>query len=120
MRRLVFSSLSFLLLASASMPAVRAEPPSENPYNSPVLNTPSSQQKTEPFNLVGLAYQGYFEDQGIPSDQTLIIAYRAGDISAEDVVKGAIQANRLSPDVLKDAEYIGAVDNQLNALSNND
>jgi hypothetical protein len=123
MKRLVFGSLSFFLLASASMPAVRAEPPSENPYpsGSPVLNTPSSsQQETEPFNLVGLAYQGYFEDQGIPSAQTLITAYRSGDISAEDVVKGAIQANRLSPEVLKDAEYIGAVDNQLNALSNND
>jgi hypothetical protein len=117
MRRLVFGSLSFFLVAAASMPAVRAEAPNQNPSRTPVPNTPASQQKTEPFNLVGLAYQGYFEDQGIPSAQTLITAYRSGDISAEDVVKGAIQANRLSPDVLNDADYIGAVDNQLRALS---
>lgn len=117
MRRIVFGSLSFFLLAAASMPAVRAESPSQNPSNPPVPNTSSSQQRTEPFNLVGLAYQGYFKDQGIPSAQTLITAYRSGDISAEDVVKGAIRANRLSPDVLNDAGYIGAVDNQLNALS---
>jgi len=117
MRRLVFGSLSFFLVAAATMPAVRAEAPSQNPSRTPVPNTPASQQKTEPFNLVGLAYQGYFEDQGIPSAQTLITAYRSGDISAEDVVKSAIQANRLSPDVLNDADYIGAVDNQLRALS---
>jgi hypothetical protein len=117
MRRLVFGSLSFFLVAAASMPAVRAEAPNQNPSRTPVPNTPASQQKTEPFNLVGLAYQGYFEDQGIPSAQTLITAYRSGDISAEDVVKSAIQANRLSPDVLNDADYIGAVDNQLRALS---
>lgn len=117
MRRLVFGSLSFFLVAAASMPAVRAEAPNQNPSRTPVPNTPASQQKTEPFNLVGLAYQGYFEDQGIPSAQTLITAYRSGDISAEDVVKSAIQANRLSPDVLNDADYIGAVDSQLRALS---
>lgn len=104
MKRIISVSLSFFLLASLSAPAL-------------AFDTPYSQGKIAPFNLVGLAYQGFFEEQGIPSAEALFSAYRRGEISAEDVVKGAIQANRLSSELLKDSNYISAVNSQLEALT---
>jgi hypothetical protein len=129
MRRLIFGSLPFLVLVLMNAPALRAEKPSNNSSDSPTLNTPSSLSDTPaldapssneditPFNLVGLAYQGLFKDQGIPSADSLITDYQTGKISALDVVKGAVEAQRLSPDFLNDSEYIAAVGNQLDGLS---
>ncbi len=118
MRRLIFGSLSFFMLASMSATAVRAEMPAEQPSDSPVQDTPSSNSSTEPFNLVGLAYQGGFEEQGIPSADNLLVGFRTGEISALDVVKAAIKANKVSPEVLNDRGYITAVESQLESLSN--
>jgi|ERR687885_74503 hypothetical protein len=129
MRRLVFGSLSFWLLASMSAPALHAEAPSDNPSDSPNLDTqsypanlptleaPSSNGKITPFNLVKLAYQGFLQEQGIPSGDSVLTAYQAGTITAEDLVKGAIAAQRLPSNVLNEPGYIAAVDSQLNGLT---
>ena len=116
MKGLIFGSLSLMLLASMSTPAVRAETPRENASNSPALDTPFFNNQVTPFNLVGLAYQGFLKDQGIPSGGILLSLYQNGEINAKDLVEGAVNANRLSPEVLNDSGYIADVDNQLDWL----
>lgn len=141
MRRLIFGSLSFFLLAPIAAHPVRAETPSWDSSNPSALDTPSPNNtglpslnpsdssnpstlnaaspnsKVGPFDLVGLAQQGYLENYGIPSHQALLTAYRSGEISAEDVVKSGIQANRLSSDVLNNSDYIAVVDSYLDSIS---
>lgn len=119
MPRLIIGSLSLLLMSVAIAPAVRAEMPPANSSDSTLENSPSAQEQTTAFNLVTLAYQGFFQEQGIPSAGALLQAYRAGDISAEDLVRSAIEANRLPPEVLDDREYMAAVQSYLNVLVNN-
>lgn len=119
MHRLIVGSLSFLLMSIAITPAVRAETPSDNPFDATVEDLPSVENQTTPFNLVTLAYQGFFEKQGVPSAGGLLQAYRSGNISAEDLVQGAIETNRLSPEVLNDREYMAAVQSHLNIIVNN-
>lgn len=110
-------------------PGLHAEMPSENlpdsrtfdtpssPSQVPTLDTPTSNGRITPFNLVRLAYQGFFEDQGIPSGDSFLNAYQNKTITAEDIVKGAIAAQKLSSDVLDDSEYIAAVGSQLDGLT---
>ena len=116
MKGLIFGSLSLMLLASMSTSAVRAEIPRQNAYNSPALDTPSFNRQVTPFNLVGLAYQGFLKDQGIPSGGVLINLYQNREIYGKELVEGAVKANRLSPEVLNDSGYIADVDNQLDWL----
>lgn len=115
MRNLIIGGLSLMLVSGVAAPAVLAE----SRQNSPEMrsNTSTSDQ-IAPFNLVYMAYQGYFKDQGIPSAQALIYGYRTGDINARDLVSGAIRANRLPSATLADDDYLSAVDNQLNNLNN--
>jgi hypothetical protein len=70
----------------------------------------------EPFNLVSFAYQGGLNQQGIPSGETLLIQTQSKNILALDVVKAAINANKLSPQILHDQDYLSAVKLQLDAL----
>ena len=118
MKRLISGSLSFFLLTSMSAAVVSAQMPSEKPSNRPAQTTPSTNESADPFSLVGLAYQGALEDQGIPSAENLLIDYRGGAITPSDLVKAGIQANRVSPNALDDPGYMAAVESQLNALSN--
>jgi hypothetical protein len=64
-----------------------------------------------------MAYQGFFKDQGIPSGESLLVAYQTQSISAEDIVKGAVDSRRLPASALDDSNYIAAVKNQLNGLT---
>ena len=59
----------------------------------------SVRQEIEPFNLVHRAYSGHFSD-----------------ICAEDLVKTAIEQERLPQDTLNDEEYLQAVEFQLQTL----
>ncbi len=73
-------------------------------------------QQTTPINLVSLAYRGYFRNQGIPGYGVLITAYRSGKISAQELVQIAVEANRVSAEVLSDSGYINAVEQGLRDL----
>ena len=117
MRRLIFSSLSFLLLLAMSVPASHAQTPSGNSSDSPAASSPSSDAEVSPFDLVRLAYQGFLKEQDIPSGDSFLTAYHTRSVTAEDLVKAAIQANRLSPSFLNDSTYISDVESQLNGLS---
>ena len=113
MKRLVFGSLS-LLLVTATAPVVSAQ---ETALNPAIVNITSTQEIT-PFNLVTLAHRGYFNQQGIPSYGNFTAAYQMGKIQAADLVRAAIQANRLNPDSLSDSNYLATVEAQLRMLEN--
>jgi hypothetical protein len=70
-----------------------------------------------PFNLVFLAFQGFFVSEGIPSDQTLGEAYRDGKVEPESLVKAAIKMNRLPANAIQDKDYLDKVKSQLDLLT---
>ncbi|AFZ42590.1 hypothetical protein PCC7418_0356 [Halothece sp. PCC 7418] len=76
----------------------------------------SASPEIQPFNLVHRAYSGHFSAEGIPGFQGLVMAYRAGQVEAEDLMEVAIQQGRLSPDALEDQGYVNAVRFQLRGL----
>lgn len=116
MKSLIFGILSLLLVSAATAPAVRAETMAANSAVSGSI--PSDVTHITPFNLVTLAYQGYFREQGIPGYGALIVAHQAGRISAEDLVQSAARANKVSLQVLNNQEYLNAVKFKLDRLNN--
>ncbi len=116
MKSLIFGTLFLLLMSAATAPAVRAETTAANPAVSGSI--PSDVTHITPFNLVMLAYQGYFREQGIPSYGALIVAHQAGRISAEDLVQSAIRANRVPSQILNNQGYLNAVKFKLQRLNN--
>ncbi|AFY33543.1 hypothetical protein [Calothrix sp. PCC 7507] len=71
----------------------------------------------KPFNVAFLAYQGYLQDQGIPSASALVFEYQKGSLTANDVVQAAVKANKLPAEVLNDQDYLSAVESQLTSFS---
>jgi hypothetical protein len=70
----------------------------------------------EPFSLVTFAYQGGLKEHGIPSGGTLVFQTLNRNIIAKDLVKAAVNADKLPSQVLNDQNYLSAVNLQLNAL----
>ncbi|HBB31130.1 MAG TPA: hypothetical protein DDZ80_24265 [Cyanobacteria bacterium UBA8803] len=114
MKGLILSSLSILLISAVHAPTAKAEPVA---IKQATAQSTSTTQLT-PFTLVSLAHQGYFQPQGIPGHIGFTAAYQIGQITAEEIVQSAVNANRLSPQVLSDSEYLRAVEVQLNAIAN--
>jgi len=111
MKRLFFVAASLLLTSAALAPSANAE--------SVAVNTENAQVETyqfTPFQLVGLAYNGAFADQGISGFSRLIENYRFDRVNGEDVVQAAVEANRLPATALEDESYINDVTSQLAAL----
>ncbi len=73
-------------------------------------------ERLQPFNLVSMARQGFFRDQGIPSYAALKQAFRTRQITAEDLVEAAVAQNRLAPEVMYDQGYQSLVNQQLRDL----
>ncbi|MEH1921133.1 hypothetical protein [Nostoc sp.] len=95
-----------------------SEKPINTAVNSAALGSNSSNVSyIQPFNLVNLAYQGGFKQQGVPSGGILISEGRRGNITAQDLVKAAIKANKLPAQVLNNQDYISAVRLQLGVLT---
>lgn len=110
MKRLIVGSVSILLLSAVAAPAVKAQMGMQEPM------TP----QVQPFNLVHLARQGYFENQGVPAYAGLDSSVRQGSINAEDLVQAAIDQNRLSADTINDSTYLNHVNQQLRGLQQGD
>ncbi|AVH67113.1 hypothetical protein [Nostoc sp. 'Peltigera membranacea cyanobiont' N6] len=70
----------------------------------------------QPFNLVTFAYQGGLKQHGIPSGETLVFETQNRNIIAKDLVKAAVNADKLPSQLLNDQNYLSAVNLQLNAL----
>lgn len=109
MNRLLVASLSTLVLTLAA-PAHSQEisAVNQNLYRNPIEVTP--------FNLVEHGYQGYFKEQGIPSNAAFLTAIRSGKVKAEDLVKSAIARGRLSPLTLNNQSYLDAVRLQIDNI----
>ncbi|MBD2462683.1 hypothetical protein H6G89_16710 [Oscillatoria sp. FACHB-1407] len=110
MKYFILSGLSILLLCAA--PAAYAQ--------TTVVPATSTVKATSitPFDLVSLSYQGFLEDEGIPKFNRLIFGYRSGRVTAEDLVRAAINTNRLAPETISDRRYLAAVSQQLDSLYN--
>ena len=82
-------------------------------------NLPSSSASAsylQPFNLVTFAYQGGLKKHGIPSGDVLVLETQKKNIIAKDLVKAAVNADKLPSQLLNDQNYLSAVNLQLNAL----
>jgi hypothetical protein len=71
----------------------------------------------QPLNLVTFAYQGGLKQHGIPSGETLVFETQNRKILAKDLVKAAVNADKLPSQLLNDQNYLSAVNLQLNALA---
>ncbi|NEP29418.1 hypothetical protein [Moorena sp. SIO3I6] len=110
MKGLVLGSLGTLLIATATTPVLASEI---------AANSTTSRNnivEVKPFNLVYLGYQGYFSEQGIPSNAGFISAVKTKRITAKDLVASAIERGRLSPETINDSSYLAHVNTQLSTL----
>jgi hypothetical protein len=73
-------------------------------------------ENTRPFNLVRLGYQGYFQDEGIPSNGAFHTAIEHRRVTATKLIEIAIKKGRLSPDALNNQDYVDAVEAQLELI----
>lgn len=106
MKRLLMGGLSVLLLSAMAVCPARAR--EHDVY------------RTEPFNLVFLGYQGFFERQGIPSNGAFLEAIRSHRVTAEDLVRGAIAQGKLPQETLEDEGYLNVLKLQLEDFSRSD
>jgi hypothetical protein len=73
----------------------------------------STEEAVTPFALVSLAEEGRFKEQGIPGAGSLRTSYRVGKVTAESLVKVAIDNNLIPPQTLQDEDYLNDVSLQL-------
>jgi hypothetical protein len=133
-RKQVFTNtlLAGATLLSLSLPGIALAGPTtetRGPHGASVIvNVPMMDAKfpmmsaklgmaVTPFNLVFLAYQGFFTSEKIPSALGLISAYRDGKVTAADLTKAAISMNRLPTESLKDEYFQAQVQSQLELLT---
>jgi hypothetical protein len=98
MKRFALATLSVLVTSTAVIPAVNAQITA----TVPPANAAAIGMGVTPVNLVFLAYQGFFESEGIPKFQQLVNAQRNGNIDAEELVRIAIKMKRLPASTLND------------------
>lgn len=113
MKRSISILLTTLLFSAAILPAAAYAQTSFNPHTT---NSTSANQ-VSPFNLAYLAYQGYLEDQGIPSNGALSDAIATGKVTAQDLMQAAVKANRLPEQTLTNRGYRSALEAELNGLA---
>jgi hypothetical protein len=114
MKRLLIAGLSTLaIIATAPVYAQQLTTMNQNTSQ----NMTRKIAEVTPVNLVQHGYQGYFTEQGIPSGEAFMSAVTRGKVKAEDLVKGAIARGRLSPETLKDSNYLHHVRVQLKTLN---
>ena len=79
----------------------------------------SSSLETDAFEFVTSAYQGQYEEQGIPGFDQLFSAYTTGELTAEKLVMVGVEKGILDSKMMDDEAYINAVELQLESLENN-
>ena len=109
MNKILIGTLSTILLSTIAAPALAEQ-----------LTLGSSRDlnvaEITPFDLVTGAYQGRFEDQGIPSSAVFLARVHSNKISAEDLVNSAISAGRLSESTLSDQSYLNSLESIMDNL----
>jgi hypothetical protein len=115
MQRLLLSSLSVLVLFASAVPNANAQVIGASPSNQSVA---MSSPELKPFNLVFLAYQGYFEKSGIASAGQFVSNLRSGKVTAQSLVQAAVNENRLPAQTLEDREYLNSVTTVIQFFAN--
>ncbi|MEA5625343.1 hypothetical protein [Nostoc sp. UHCC 0251] len=108
---------SALIFASITLvPGIASAQPVANNSSEIASSNSTSVNYLQPFNLVTFAYQGGLKQHGIPSGGELVFKTLNRNIIAKDLVKAAVNADKLPSQVLSDQNYLSAVNLQLNAL----
>jgi hypothetical protein len=115
MERLLLAAVSTILIATAATPPVLANKTAANSN----VNQSQINKNITPFNLVSLAYQGEFKNQGVGGYNSLLTAIRFDEISGKDLVQIGIDTGRLSAETINDSNYVSSVDSQLQKLPKN-
>ena len=115
MKKLIFSSLSALILLTAFAPSTKAQG-LENATDGVQQGEQYAEKQMSPFDLVSAAYEGRFKDLGIPGYGQLEDNYDTDQVTAKDLINAGIKMGELSPQAANDEEYINNVDAQLNEL----
>ncbi|MEG3435763.1 hypothetical protein V0288_01405 [Pannus brasiliensis CCIBt3594] len=105
MKRFLLGVLSVFFLSTLSIPSTRA-----------ATNSGENAPRLEPFYLVHLGYQGYFEKQGIPSNGAFLVGIKSRKVTPITLVQSAIVRGRLSPETLNDRSYLFHVTNLLQLI----
>ena len=126
MNRLFTNALSVLSLVAIVSPsfaqdivALKTQSTKIDYLNQKVVamkQTPTQINQISPVNLVKIAYQGFLENQGVPSSAAFIHSVNRGTITAETLVQSAIDKGRLSPQTLNNEGYLNVVQRELNSL----
>ncbi|MEH2044840.1 hypothetical protein [Nostoc sp.] len=112
---LIFASITFVPgIAGAQIATINNSEIAVN-FNNLSTNSTSANY-LQPSNLVAFAYQGGLQQHGIPSGEALILKTQNRNIIAKDLVKAAVNADKLPSQVLNDQNYLSAVNSELNAL----
>ncbi|MBE9011509.1 hypothetical protein IQ250_14970 [Pseudanabaenaceae cyanobacterium LEGE 13415] len=99
-----------LLLTSVLLPVSIAKAESIAATTSTASAVTVTDPLLSPYNVVTLAYQGYFREQGLRGYGVFTDGCNQGTLTATDVVKAAIRANRLPEGILSDRGFMNAVD----------
>jgi hypothetical protein len=93
--------------------------PTADAQSSPTIPAIATIPLLSSYDLVFMAYQGYFREQGLREYEVFTDGCNQGKIQAKDVVDVASKANRLPPDIISDRGYMSAVAANLKAFKNN-
>jgi hypothetical protein len=114
-KRILLAGLSVLMM-STTAPAVAETHTVQNGAIAQATENKAVRQLS-PKELVTMAERGEFREQGIPSHGRLADAAATRRITATDLVKVAIAAEKLSPETMNDTRYLNAVANFLARLN---
>jgi hypothetical protein len=110
MKRLTIVSLSILCLSLVATTSVKAEPSQGHRVLATKAIDNDLSTKVTPFELVSRAYQGSYQIQGIPGFGSFLTASSSKAITAKDIIKAAIDAKQLAPEMQTDRHYINDID----------
>lgn len=127
MKWLSLSALSAMILTGVVAPAAMADmgttpTPANNQMPDGQMSNdqaPTGQMpaaNVNPFQLTYMAYSGALKDYGISGGEYLIQDYRNGDVSAQDIVKVAVDNGVASENILTQSGYVNQVNDFLQML----
>lgn len=117
-KHILASGFSTVMLMNLAFPALSSEDVVINLNSNSNRNYQTATNDLGPTHLVGLAYQGSFKNQGIPSHGGLVRSVISGKVNAETLVTAAIADGRISPDTLSDKGYLDLVNLRLQSFRN--
>lgn len=118
MFRLLILLPSLLIMTVATQIATQTSSSAESVTTAPAT-TNSSIPRMSPYDVIFMAYQGGFREQGIRGYGAFIEGCYQGQLTAKKIVAAAIKANRLPADAIDDQAYLKAIDSNLVSLKSN-